>query len=154
MSRVVLATGAVYAVAAVAVAIARGATPFEHGWWLVAYLVLVGGLAQTLLGLGALRLDRPAPSSATPWTRRGLALWNLGVPLVPIGVLSATPVWVGVGGVLELLALCLLGAALAAPAAEACPAVGRRLRVAYLALVAGLALSVVIGMRLGGALPQ
>ena len=151
---VVAAVGTAYVLAGAGVAVAGGTSQVEHGSWLVAYLALVGGIAQTLLGLGALRLERSATPTMPPATRRGLVLWNLGVPLVPIGVLSATPVWVGVGGVLELFALCVLGTAAIATAARARPAVEFPLVVAYLVLVVGLALSVVIGMRLGDALPH
>ena len=150
-----LVLGGAYLLAGAGVAAARATTPFAHGWWLVAYLVLVGGAAQLLLGLGALHLLRPATEAAGgAGSRTGLALWNAGVPLVPVGVLTGTPGWVGLGGLLELLALGLLGTAVAAPAARSQLA-GRRLATAlYLALVAGLAFSVVIGMRLGDALPR
>ena len=38
--------------AALVALVVRMAEPFEHGVWLVAYLVLVGFLAQLLLGRG------------------------------------------------------------------------------------------------------
>ena len=68
--------------AAVLVAGAALIAPFDHGTWLVAYLVLVGFAAQALLGRGqaALATDRPAASTAQ------LTLWNTGVVAVPAGV--------------------------------------------------------------------
>ena len=48
-------------VAAASVAVLRATQPFEHGIWLVAYLFLVGFLAQLLLGRGqAALLSVPA----------------------------------------------------------------------------------------------
>jgi NAD-dependent dihydropyrimidine dehydrogenase PreA subunit len=42
---------AVFALAAAA-AVVRSGQPFGHGWWLVAFLALVGGLSQVALGGG------------------------------------------------------------------------------------------------------
>jgi hypothetical protein len=46
----------VFTLGAVAVAVARSRQPFDHGWWLVAYLGLVGGLSQVVLGAGQVGL--------------------------------------------------------------------------------------------------
>jgi hypothetical protein len=36
----------------IAAAVVRSQQPFEHGWWLAAYLALVGALSQFLLVSG------------------------------------------------------------------------------------------------------
>jgi hypothetical protein len=51
---VFLATAAAMVVAGGSVAAVNGASSFAHGSWLAAYLVLVGGVAQLLLGIGIL----------------------------------------------------------------------------------------------------
>jgi hypothetical protein len=75
-------------------------------------------------------------------------LWNLGSLTVPAGVLVDAPTLVTVGSVALLwaLALCAAGAS----------GVRREVRVravVYLAIVVGLAASVVVGSALTGAVP-
>lgn len=70
----------------VATAAINGATPFAHGSWLAAYLVLVGGVAQLLLGLGWLAL--PRASASTRLRRAQLGLWNVGTLAIAGGVLG------------------------------------------------------------------
>jgi hypothetical protein len=70
---------AAFLVAAVLVAAVRGLVPFAHGWWLVSYLVLVGGISQWLLG-GA-----PGP----PWRRLYLLLVVFLAGSVVVGCLLA-----------------------------------------------------------------
>jgi hypothetical protein len=85
----------------------RLAEPFEHGIWLVAYLVLVGFLAQFLLGFGQTALlsvdDLGAPPRQVRLAEAGL--WNLGVIAVPAGVLADTRLAVVVGSISLLAAL-------------------------------------------------
>lgn len=81
--------------------------PFEHGAWLVAYLFLVGFLAQILLGRGQAAL---LSAAGLPTPTRGVRLaqalpWNLGVIAVPAGVLAETRLTVVVGSVSLLTAL-------------------------------------------------
>jgi len=97
------------AAAAVAVAI-RVSEPFAHGDWLVAYLALVGFLAQLLLGRGQVALlpahDLPPPPRDV---RLAQALfWNLGVVAVPVGVLAEIRLAVVVGSLSLLAALASL----------------------------------------------
>ena len=90
--------------------VVRIARPFEHGAWLVAYLVLVGFLAQLLLGRGQAALlssgDLPAPSRHVRLAQ--IVLWNLGVVAVPLGVLAETRLAVVVGSLSLLAALASL----------------------------------------------
>ena len=83
------------------------AEPFDHGTWLVAYLVLVGFLAQLLLGLGQATLlsahSLGAPSGQTQLAQA--LLWNFGVIAVPAGVLADTRLAVVAGSITLLGAL-------------------------------------------------
>ena len=84
--------------------------PFDHGIWLIAYLVLVGFLAQLLLGLGqAALLSTAGLNSPSHQARLAQALhWNLGVVAVPAGVLANSRLAVVVGSVSLLAALASL----------------------------------------------
>jgi hypothetical protein len=146
--------GATYVAAAAVVAAVQTTAPIDHGWWLVSYLGLVGGLSQALLGSGlvALATSSDAGTVVTErWVR--FALWNLGVVTVALADLAEAPAGVLAGSVLLLAAL--------ARFTQSCLRIvkrrGRRSVVPwaglYLALVAFLAGSVVVGTALAGALP-
>jgi hypothetical protein len=60
--------------------------PFDQGVWLVAYLFLVGFLAQLLLGRGQAALMVAGEADHVP-VRFQVALWNAGAVLMPLGVL-------------------------------------------------------------------
>jgi len=128
------------------VAAVNSAAPFPHGSWLSAYLVLVGGVAQLLLGGAPLAL--PAPNRSARLRRTQLGLWNTGGAAVAAGVLA------------DLDALVLVGSAVVV-AALACFAVGggparsglRGPVVLYRLLIGGLAISVGVGSVLAGAAP-
>ena len=92
--------------AAVAAAI-HGSSPFAHGAWLVAYLALVGFLAQALLGAGqsALLTRSTLPPLSREVRLARTALWSLGVVAVPLGVLSETRLLVVIGSVTLIAAL-------------------------------------------------
>ncbi len=97
-----LTAAALASLAAAAAALAvRLAEPYEHGAWLVAYLVLVGSLAQFLLGRGQVELLATVGGGAPsrPTRLRQLVLWNLGVVAVPAGVLADTKLLVVAGSV-------------------------------------------------------
>lgn len=143
-----------FLVAAAVVAVWRADTPFAHGWWLVAYLALVGGWAQLLLAPGrewiAARIGATLPSAR--WRRWEIGLWNTGTLAVPAGVLTASPSAVLAGSVLLLAALALHAAGLRRTALRARrPARGWGR--AYYALVVSLSASVFIGASLAEALP-
>jgi hypothetical protein len=140
-----LASASVLIVAGGAVAAVNSAAPFGHGSWLAAYLVLVGGVSQGVLGAGRLALQAPPRSRARPVQ---LALWNVGSLAVPVGVVWDAPMLVTAGSVALLCALALF----AADARERGRAVRGRAAV-YLAIVVGLAVSVVIGSALADAAP-
>lgn len=94
-------------VASLSVAIVHAVQPFDHGVWLVAYLFLVGFLAQLLLGRGQVALLVVAHETHPPRsTRRAqLLLWNFGVLIVPVGVLAGTRLAVLLGSVALLSGL-------------------------------------------------
>ena len=139
---------AAFTLAAAIAAIARIATPYAHGWWLVAYLALVGGLAQLLLGPGLNAIASAkgrAPGAKTSGAQ--LVLWNVGTALVAIGVLAGTSAGVIAGSVLLLAALASFALSLGrtGPVTRGWP-------LGYLLLVLFLVSSVFTGAGLAGAL--
>ena len=143
---VFLACAGVLIVAGGAVAAVNSATPFGHGSWLAAYLVLVGGVSQGVLGAGRLALHAPRPTPAL--LRAQLVLWNLGSLAVAAGVLADASPLVTVGSVALLWALALFATGARGVRREV------RLRaVVYLAIIVGLAASVVVGSALADAIP-
>jgi hypothetical protein len=141
-----LASSGVLIVAGGAVAAVNSAAPFGHGSWLAAYLVLVGGVSQVVLGAGRLALRAPRPTPAL--LRAQLVLWNLGSLAVPAGVLADAPALVTVGSVALLWALALFASGASGLRREV-----RVRAVVYLTIVVGLAASVVVGSALAGAVP-
>jgi hypothetical protein len=128
------------------VAAVNSATPFAHGSWLAAYLVLVGGVAQ--LALGAAPLVLPAPVRST-WLRRAqLALWNAGIAIVAVGVFVDALAVVVAGSVVVLAAL----AAFAYGGGPSRPPAAVRV-VLYRLVILALAVSVAIGGVLAGTSP-
>ena len=133
-----VAVAAAMIVAGGFVAAVNGAASFAHGSWLAAYLVLVGGVAQLLLGLGSLAL--PAPTNSVALTRAQLGLWNAGTLAVAGGVLA------------DLFGVVLAGSALIV-GALACfvrgggpvREPGRTAVLAYRFLIVVLVISVVVG---------
>lgn len=128
------------------VAAVNSAAPFAHGSWLAAYLVLVGGVSQFVLGAGRLLL--PAPRLSVGLRRAQLGLWNAGIATVAVGVLT------------DVAALVLTGSAIVL-AALGCFAFGsgpghagaRRGVVLYRVVIGSLAASVLVGSALAGAAP-
>lgn len=120
------------------VAAVNSAAPFAHGSWLAAYLVLVGGVAQLLLGVGCLAL--PAPRLSARLRRAQLGAWNLGNAAVVAGVLADAFGLVALGSVVLLGALAgfALGGGPAAPGSRGC-------LVLYRVAILGLASSVFVG---------
>jgi len=140
---------AAFTVAAAVAAAVRIATPYAHAWWLVAYLALVGGLSQFLLGPGlsaiVRRSKRDAPSRRTSSAQ--LVLWNVGTALVAIAVLAGTSAGVIAGSVLLLAALGSFALSL-----RRTGSVTRGWPLGYLLLVLFLVSSVFTGAGLAGAL--
>lgn len=133
-----VALAGVMIVAGGLVAAINSAAPFAHGSWLAAYLVLVGGVAQLVLGVGCLAL--PAPRLSARMRRAQLTLWNAGNAAVAAGVLTGAVGLVITGSVVLLAALA--GFALGAGPA---PTNGRGRLFLYRLAILALAWSVVIG---------
>ena len=146
------AGSAVFVIAAAVVGTANLVLPFERGWWLTAYLFLVGGLAQLLLARGqdALTASPHAPSGVHVWAQ--WALWNVGAAVVAAGDMAQVMPAVDVGSAALLIALLLyqVGARRGEPKSgrPACA-----LAYGYGALVIVLGGSVLVGTFLAGALP-
>jgi hypothetical protein len=144
---------AVFALAAAAAAVVRSGQPFDHGWWLVAYLALVGSLSQAALCWG----QRALAGCLATW-RGGrvlvgeLVLWNLGTVLVPVGVFAGAPAVVTVGSVALLAALALFAAATSA-LPDRGPDDHRFRLYAYRAVIIFLIGGVLVGTGLAEALP-
>jgi hypothetical protein len=64
-------SGVAFSIAAVVTGTASVLAPFERGWWLTAYLFLVGGLAQLLLSHGqdALASGPREPPAGLLWAQ-------------------------------------------------------------------------------------
>jgi len=142
----VAALGGAAIVAGGLVSAVNSAAPFAHGSWLSAYLVLVAGVSQLVLGIGAEALPVHQPPATT--RRAQVALWNLGNLAVAAGVLGDAPVAVAAGSGVLLVALGSFALCVGRGRPQ-----GRRWVVAYHATVATLAVSVGIGCALAGAAP-
>jgi hypothetical protein len=139
-----------FTLAAVAVALVRSRQQFDHGWWLVAYLALVGGVSQLILGAGQFALG--AGSAGRRVLAGQLILWNVGVVLVPIGVFAGAPGVVALGSVVLLAALARFAAATSLPLVPGARD-HRFWLYAYRAVAIFLAGSVIVGTALADALP-
>lgn len=129
---------AVVAGGLIAAAIAHA--PTEKLVWLVAYLVLVVGVAQIALGMGQYWLAGRAPGRIGLWVE--FSSFNLGNAAVMAGTLIGVAPLVDVGGVLVVVALVLflLGGRGASR--------GGNLRYLYWILIVVLLVSVPIGLLL------
>jgi hypothetical protein len=131
---------------------ANAVEPFERGWWLAAYLFLVGGLAQLLLirGQDALTAGPREPPWSLVWAQ--WALWNAGTAIVAVADMAQVMAGVDAGSVALLLALVLyhVGARRGRLNSDRdTSAIGY----GYAALVVVLGGSVLLGTFLAGALP-
>lgn len=129
------------------VAAANSAAPFPHGSWLAAYLVLVCGVAQVVLGVGALPLLASPADARARWSQ--LALWNTGNLAVAAGVLLTASALVAVGSAGLIVALASCAIVVGRGRRDA-----RRWVLAYHALVLALAVSVGVGCVLASATPS
>jgi hypothetical protein len=145
-ARAFVICGASALATAAVIALVNATAPFAHGWWLVAYLALVGGVAQILLGPGLIALAVRGGADA-PVLRRAhaeLVLWNAGTVMVAVSDLAAAPGGVLAGSMLLVAALALFAGewrATAAAAPRRAPAWMRT----YAFLLGFLAVSVVVG---------
>lgn len=131
--------GAICIVSGGLVAAATGPAGFEHGSWLAAYLVLVGGVAQIALGGGQAWLADRVPRART--TRTEAWSWNLGAVLVVLGTLSSLPTLTSIGGLLSAVALGLF-----AGGVRRVRTGQRRLRLLYRSIAALILLSTTVGV--------
>lgn len=145
---------AAFILVAAIVAAVRQATPIAHGWWLVAYLSLVGGFSQVLLGPGLNAIVKRADGRGSGKAATGaqLILWNAGTVIVAVAVLADAPAGVLVGSVLLLVALGSFAVSLRHAGSTARRPV-RPWILGYALLVGFLGSSVVVGAGLAGALP-
>ena len=97
--------GSVSVVAGGFVAAASRPLEFELGSWTAAFLVLVAGVAQIVLGLGQAWLAEDPPPVTR--IRAELMLWNLGAAATIVGTLAETPIVTTVAGVALIPALAL-----------------------------------------------
>jgi len=145
---------AAFVVAAAVLVVANAVAPFARGWWLVAYLLLVGGVSPVLLGVGQFRLAERAHvrlgSSALLWAQ--VALWNGGALTVAAADMAVAPAGVTAGSVLLMAALCLFLTGSQRSRGRSHGPVGWR-DASYVALLVFLAASVVVGTFLADAVP-
>jgi hypothetical protein len=148
------AAGAGFAVAAAVVSGLNAASPFERGWWLASYFLLVGGISQVLLGGGqyvvAAGRHAAPPARWHSWTQ--LALWNIGTAVVAVADMVRVVPGVAAGGAILMVALALFLAGLRRmrrTARNRTPI----LEGAYITLLVVLAGCVVVGTSLAGAAP-
>lgn len=141
--------GAAYLTAAAGIAVVHAGSPVTRGWWLVAFLSLVGGVSQLLLGPGLLALSRRSGAPAPPRRTAGaeLALWNGGTATVAIADLASSFAGVVGGGVLLGLALLLFARDLRT-VRTAAPRPALEWVRAYAGLLGFLALSIAVGVLL------
>ncbi|WP_068266132.1 hypothetical protein [Janibacter limosus] len=133
-ARALTALGALGVVLGGLVAAVTGPMDWTKGSWAAAYLVLVVGVAQYVMG----RLRAvDATDDRAGWMQ--LAGWNLGSTLVISGTLVTTPLLVDIGSLLLVVALVL---ALRARARGVPPAAV----MAYRGMLLVLAVSIPIGM--------
>ena len=139
--------------AALVAAAARAIEPFDHGIWLVAYLFLVGFLAQLLLGRGqaTMLVASPSGANALPIGAQ-VAFWNAGVVAVPLGVLVGARLFVVLGSVALITALAAFW-----QTSRPCRSGSRTARgfgeIAYTALIITMAASVLVGTGLAWDIP-
>jgi hypothetical protein len=130
------------------------AAPFTRGWWLAAYLFLVGGVSQGLLGPGLSVIARRAGARrpTAKATHAQLVLWNVGTLVVAIADLATAPRGILFGSLLLLVALASFTGSLRTVSATALQPTPRW-AMSYVLLVLFLASSVFVGTALGNALP-
>ena len=126
--------------------VARAIEPFAHGIWLVAYLFLVGFLAQLLLGRWQASLLAARPSGAgSPPIRTQAGLWNAGVVAVPLGVLGDVRLLVVLGSVALLVSLAAFWQTYRSLSSETASGA---LGMSYVALIVFMGASVLVGTAL------
>lgn len=121
------------------VAAATGPTDFDKGSWLAAYLVLVGGVALMILGIGQAVFARRPPARSMITVES--ILWVLSGVAVIVGTLGELVALTIVGGLLLLVVLVLFVAAVREPSG-----IGGRLIWVYRAMIGILVVSIPVGL--------
>src|SRR5665213_222291 len=111
-----VACAAAFLIAAAVIATLLGFTSavIVHGWWLVAYLGLVGGVAQLMLGPGLFALGKHSGNATIEMRHKlpALVLWNVGTIIVAAADLASSPIAVLGGSVLLVASLGLFSVGL------------------------------------------
>lgn len=161
-----------FLIAALTVAVVRTFTYFDNGIWLVAYLLLVGFLAQYLLGeVQSEVTGGPDGGGPTEGERGSMVppeivrleslLWNAGSVLVPLSVMAGGKAGVIVGSIGLALALVLFGR-VAFPGTTTIPGTaghgsgrngGNGMLLVYRLLILFMAVSVITGIVLAWGRP-
>ncbi len=144
--------GASFLLGGAGVAAWNSAHRVDHGWWLASFLVLVGGIAQVLLGAGQRTVAQPRSlAQAHRAMIRQASLWNAGTLLVPLGVMTDVrlPVVAGSGALMAALARLAVDLRHAPPPGERV----ERIRASFVSLLLFLAVSVLVGTILAWDLP-
>lgn len=149
-----LVTGCAFLLAAFLSAVVNTAASFRHGWWLVSYLSLVGGLSQMLLGAGQYELAERTRGQTRPTAllMTELGLWSVGSVAVAVGDLTGAGTVLLLGSSLLLVDLGLFAIGLTRLQREG-DLRSVALERCYAVLLLFLAISVLVGSSLGGALP-
>lgn len=134
--------GALSIVAGGLVAATTRPTGFDDGPWVAAYLVLVGGVAQLVLGVGQAYLAPDPPSRST--TNLEAASWNIGLVATIGGTLLNAPWLTTLGGLSTAAALILLLASVRRTVVTV-----RLLTYSYRAIAVFVLISVPVGVALG-----
>lgn len=128
------------------VAAVTGPLNLARGSWLAAYLVLVCGVAQSVMGLAREYLGGRRLAPRWAWTQ--LLCWNAGNAAVIAGTLSRVPVLVDLGGAVLLVAL---GIALQASRRPSHRVLGWAFRGVMVVLVVSIPIGLVLAsVRAGG----
>lgn len=128
------------------VTVVRAATFFENGIWLIAFLLLVGCVAQMLLALGQAAL-RPEGAGRARIAAEA-CLWNAGSVLVPLGTLTGGKAGVVIGSLSLVAALFLF-----ARSALESPSGAQPLWSLYWVFILFMAVSVLTGIGLSWSEP-
>ena len=130
------------------VAAVTGPLELEQGSWAAAYLVLVVGVAQVVVGLAPAFFAARPTTPLLGWTT--VACWNVGSALVIGGTLARLPLVVDGGSLLLMLGVAMALYAARRGLQHCASEPGRRLaRWAYRGLLLLLLVSIPVGMVIG-----
>ena len=150
MTTVFRVTVGLAALATVVAVLTRLTHSYEHGIWLIAYLVLVGTAAQYLLVRGQSVL---APDTRPRTLGEEAALWVIGVVTVPLGVFLDSRILIAIGSITLLYALFLFWRATRPEIMARLRGTGARGAYAYIGLLIFMTVSVFVGMGLASDVP-